>query len=87
MLYQQLCGTEIRHMFHFDLPKPDVSHEQSAPMNWVLDSSSCKFMLGKARKSKTNISQADALRAFLLKRGMMQADIALMPRGLEALRR
>jgi len=46
---------------HFDLPQPDVDKGQAAPMNWVLDESSCAYMLGKARAEKKNPDQADKL--------------------------
>ena len=52
-LRQQFCDGYPWHLFHFDLPKPDTSKGQSAPMNWVLDPNSCKFMLGDARRPES----------------------------------
>jgi hypothetical protein len=46
---------------HFDLPAPNVDKGQAAPMNWVLDESSCTYMLGAARSEKKNPDQADKL--------------------------
>jgi hypothetical protein len=65
VLLKQMCGKEPWHLFHFDLPKPDVSEAQAAPMNWALDPNSCQFMLGAARRASFNAEQADSLRKSL----------------------
>ena len=78
MLRRLLCDASPgspEHLFHFDLPAPLVSLEQSAPMNWVLDANSCTFMLGAARTGSVNPEQANALRARLVASGVAAADM------------
>jgi hypothetical protein len=62
VLERRLCGREPWHLFHFDLPEPDISKAQTAPMNWALDPNSCQFMLGIARRAPFNAQQATSLR-------------------------
>jgi hypothetical protein len=72
-LYRQYCATPDPakdastniSVFHFDLPKPHVEQKQAAPLNWVLDEYSCRYMLGAARREKNNPQQAEALRSRL----------------------
>jgi hypothetical protein len=52
---------------HIALPKPDVSKGEAAPMNWVLNSAACDYMLNKAPWLPFNQSQAAKLAATLNK--------------------
>jgi hypothetical protein len=62
VLRRLFCDADPWHLFQFELPKPDVKRGQSAPMNWVLDVDSCRFILGEARKAWFNSDQAERLR-------------------------
>jgi len=51
--------------FHIALPKPDPDKGEAAPMNWVLNSSACDYMLNKAPWLPFNVGQAAKLKATL----------------------
>jgi hypothetical protein len=56
-----LCDADPWHMFHFDLRQPQVDANEAAPMNWVLDENSCRFMLGNALNNEHLEAQAKML--------------------------
>ena len=59
-------STEPKVRFiHIALPKPNADKGEAAPMNWVLNSAACDYMLNKAPWLPFNLSQAAKLKATL----------------------
>ena len=52
-------------LIHIALPKPDPDKGEAAPMNWVLNSSACDYMLNKAPWLPFNLRQAARLKSTL----------------------
>lgn len=52
-------------LIHIALPKPDPDKGEAAPMNWVLNSAACDYMLNKAPWLPFNLHQAARLKATL----------------------
>jgi hypothetical protein len=66
MLFKQLCHPPSPvGVFHLELPQPKVEQAQSAPMNWVLGPTSCRFMLHDARALGSNPQETERLRVRL----------------------
>jgi Patatin-like phospholipase len=66
VLRQQNCTAPLPTLYQFDLPQPDVTLRQAAPMNWTLDVNTCQFLLGAARRAQFNKEQVAQLRKLLL---------------------
>jgi hypothetical protein len=60
-----LSGAPRTRMIHIALPKPDRSRGESAPMNWVLNPDSCRYMMNTAPWLAFNLAQARKLDATL----------------------
>ena len=69
-------------MIHIALPKPDRSRGESAPMNWVLNPDSCRYMMNTAPWQAFNLTQArklDATLAAISRRAPAPAPVAPVP--------
>ena len=52
-------------MIHIALPRPNTAKGEAAPMNWVLNSAACDYLVNKAPFLPFNVAQAAKLKATL----------------------